>query len=124
MPNVRQHQRGVLGEMICGEFVDENGSKYSVTLDEGRSCSVRTEKPDGRVRISPGLITMPWKIMWGSSYVLRTQLNGLVGPRPAQLLWQPIEPRGRRKDFLWTREPTDEWRCPMERLGNWDADGH
>ena len=123
MPNVRQHLRAVLGEMICGEFVDEKGSKYSVTLDEGCSCSVRTERPGGRVIISRRLITLPGKIMWGSSYVLRTQLNGRDGPRPAQLLWQPIEPRGRRKDFLWTRKPTDEWRCPMERLGNWDADG-
>ena len=105
MPNVGQHLRCVLGEMICGEWVDEKGSKYSVTLDEGRcSCSVHTERPDGKVRISKGLITIPWKITWGRDYVLRTQLNGRVGPRPGQLLWQAIERGGRRKDFLWTRQ--------------------
>ena len=40
----------------------------------------------------------------GQHYVLRTNLNGLVGEKPGQLIWQPNKPDGRRKDFLWTRQ--------------------
>ena len=104
MPNVYQHLDNVLWFNICGNWRDEKGNKYSITLDEGRcSCSVLTERVNGSVQKTTGLITIPQKIEWGQNYILRTPVNGLFkeSEKPGQLLWQPK--RAKMKAYLWTR---------------------
>ena len=104
MPNVYQHLDNVLWFNICGNWRDEKGNKYSITLDEGRcSCSVRTERVNGSVQKTTGLITIPQKIEWGQNYILRTPVNGLFkeSEKPGQLLWEPK--RAKMKAYLWTR---------------------
>jgi hypothetical protein len=95
--------RDVLSYNLCGKWSDDRGNNYTVTIDEdGRSCTVRTVRRNGRVIETPGLIRgRLHRLTWGLNYVLRTQLPG--DHQPPELLWQPTRPAPHRPNIKWRR---------------------
>ena len=95
--------RDVLSYNLCGQWRDDHGNNYTVTIDEdGRSCTVRTVRRNGRVIETPGLIRgRLHRWTWGLNYVLRTELRG--DHEPPELLWQPTRPATNRRNFKWRR---------------------
>ena len=95
--------RDVLSYNLCGQWRDDHGNNYTVTIDEdGRSCTVRTVRRNGRVIETPRLIRgRLHRWTWGLNYVLRTELRG--DHEPPELLWQPTRPATNRRNFKWRR---------------------
>jgi len=87
---------------LCGNWSDQKGSIYSLTLDSEGTIEVCTTRPSGEVIRTPGLIRIEWRsdsgrIVWGrsgsrSQYTI-AELDG------STLLWQ----RGGSAPFQWQR---------------------
>ena len=85
--------------LALGNWVDTFRSTYEVQLEEGgKSCSVKTTRPDGTVRRTRGLIRrLPCGFLrWGHSHVL-----DMGRQREGQLRWLSLETASR--DFVWKR---------------------
>ncbi|CAK9055058.1 unnamed protein product, partial [Durusdinium trenchii] len=86
---------------IVGRWMDHQYSCYTVTLDDSlQSCSVRTQRKDGRVRFTKGMLSYDEAthcIWWGNNYYL------MVGPSPVNTLtWTPVNPN-RQRAYTWHR---------------------
>ena len=86
--------------LALGNWVDTFRSMYEVQLEEGgRSCSVKTTRPDGTVRRTRALIRcLPQGggLMWAHSHVLD------MGKQPeGQLRW--LQRGTASREFVWKR---------------------
>mmetsp|Transcript_154021 Transcript_154021/g.283805 ORF Transcript_154021/g.283805 Transcript_154021/m.283805 type:complete len:888 (+) Transcript_154021:64-2727(+) len=85
---------------ILGSWVDANGSKYHLTLDEPdrESCTVYTLRKDGKSVKTQGLVRAlrDHKIIWGKNYLLDARSVTETSVR-----WTSTQ--GRRY-FVWTRD--------------------
>jgi len=80
---------------LPGRWRDKGGSLYEVILDGAKSCSVRTTRPRGRVRVTRALIRCDGgTVTWGHGFVLTPT------ERPNTIRW--ASSRG-GKDFVWQR---------------------
>jgi len=91
---------------MLGVWKDQAGTVYHVTLDEGSetSCSVKTTRADGAVRVTKALIRAgpggrkaAGRVTWGEGFVLDTNHAG-----NDQIRWVPLHNWG-GKSFVWTR---------------------
>ena len=106
--------KSLLAQMV-GSWKDEECSLYNVSLDkDGESCTVETQRPDGRTRVSQGLLKYDSKmqcVMWGKSYYLEVQGAGDV-------VWVHA---GRGKSFRWLLEHKSWAQASLEKLvGTWE----
>ena len=115
---------------VVGDWVDQGHSHYSVTLDPGYgllafTCSVRTTRPDGKVKDTQRLIRAcdDGTVRFGIKHQLLDDDGkfriGLVDDDT--LVWKP---RGLGSNFIWKRVPrAGAFEAPAhwERIGNWDG---
>jgi len=57
---------------LCGQWQDQKGSTYTLTLTGDHTLQVRTRRPSGHIILTPGLIRIDWcgeqgRIVWGKS---------------------------------------------------------
>lgn len=112
--------QALLGQM-CGKWSDEDSTSYTVTMDKScRSCSVYTQRADGKARFSPGRVRYDLerqRVMWGKSYYLEVLGAGDV-------CWVHV---GHGKSFRWllcqsSGAPLKPWAqaCLEEVVGQWE----
>eukprot|EP00401_Gymnodinium_catenatum_P025866 CAMPEP_0117484208 /NCGR_PEP_ID=MMETSP0784-20121206/14341_1 /TAXON_ID=39447 /ORGANISM="" /LENGTH=826 /DNA_ID=CAMNT_0005278777 /DNA_START=110 /DNA_END=2590 /DNA_ORIENTATION=- len=95
-------------ENLLGTWGDRVGSTYVVTPDGGstRTCSVKTIRPNRKVRFTKRLIRAirgrkgggVTRVMWGKNFVLKTR-KGCKD----KIVWVPLTDRGSCRAFYWTR---------------------
>jgi len=95
-------------ENLLGTWADPLGSTYVVTPDGGstRTCSVKTTRPNGKVRFTKRLIRAVrghkgrgvTRVMWGRGFVLQTK-KGCKD----KIVWVPLSEGVSGKAFHWTR---------------------
>ncbi|CAK8994016.1 unnamed protein product [Durusdinium trenchii] len=120
----RSNLQALLKQMV-GRWSDEDRSTYTVTMDEsGHSCTVETQRSDGRTKVSEGLLRYDAEkqcVMWGKSFYLDVRGAGDVA-------WVPV---GKGKIFRWllcqssgSAAPIKSWAqvCLEEILGQWEDD--
>lgn len=109
----RSTLQALLAQMV-GQWKDEECSVYNVTMDDsGDSCTVEIQRPDGRTRVSKGLLKYSTKmesVMWGRSYYLDVQGAGDV-------VWVHT---GQGKSFRWLLVHKSWAQANLEKLvGTW-----
>eukprot|EP00435_Cladocopium_sp_Y103_P020451 s1830_g5.t1 len=109
----RSTLQALLAQMV-GQWKDEECSVYNVTMDDsGESCTVEIQRPDGRTRVSKGLLKYSTKmesVMWGRSYYLDVQGAGDV-------VWVHT---GQGKSFRWLLVHKSWAQANLEKLvGTW-----
>ncbi|CAE7630015.1 unnamed protein product [Symbiodinium pilosum] len=97
---------------IVGTWQDAQGTEYKVSIDGPGSWTVATCRPDGRRRVTKGLLQV-WQgaIYWGTSYYLDI-MDGNYGygdsgygdGKTKWLTWQPLK-RG-KPAYRWQQVPT------------------
>ena len=83
---------------VLGDWVDTCRNEYEVQLDKGgTSCTVKTARPDGTIRMTKALIRLArGSLIWGQSHVLDTRWE----PK-TQLRW--LRRGFKSKNFVWRR---------------------
>lgn len=88
-----------LQSLPVGRWRDTQNSTYEVFFDDERSCSVRTIRPTGSVRVTRALIRLESvkggaQVVWAHKFIL------MPGPGSDSIRW--ASSRG-GKDFVWRR---------------------
>ena len=88
---LRQVQAMVHAELV-GTWQDGKGTEYKVSQDGPASWTVKTCRPDGKKRVTKGLLQV-WQgaIYWGNSYYLDILEDNYCNAENKGIIWQPIK---------------------------------